>query len=316
MGNVIAVTGEITSDQLGVTLAHEHLHCDLSIHSGNADNILTDIDAAISELDFFRKAGGATILEMTPVDVGRNPLALEEISRKSGVTVVSGIAFYSEETYPDWVHRASIDDLADYFVREIEEGTGGVRAGFIGELASHNETEPEPNAYRLTEGETQLFQAAAKAQRRTGAAIYTHASLGRGGPAQLDVLERAGTDIGKVVIGHCDTHWHEDIGKDVAYYSEILRRGACCGFDLIGWSELMPDEKRAERLAALLETEPAARVVLGTDTCRRSQLRKNGGRGLDYLWRSFLPLLRRYGIAGDQMNRLLIDLPRLIFSVP
>jgi phosphotriesterase-related protein len=73
----------------------------------------------------------------------------------------------------------------------------------------HNDFYPG-NEYRLSEAETKVFRAAAGAQKRTGAAISTHASLGRGGHAQLDVLEAAGADLSRVVIGHCDTYANED----------------------------------------------------------------------------------------------------------
>ena len=206
--------------------------------------------------------------------------------------VISGVAFYDESTYPEWLRTASVDQIADYLVRQIEEGSEGVRAGLIGELASHNEPVPNPSGYKLHDPEHRVFVAAAQAQKRTGVAISTHASLGRAGHAQLDVLERAGADPGRVVIGHCDAHWHEDIEIDLNYYLPILKRGAYCQFDLIGWTELASDEIRAERIAALVNLGYASRITLSTDTCRLSHLHRNGGRGLDYLWKSFLPRLR------------------------
>jgi phosphotriesterase-related protein len=152
------------------------------------------------------------------------------------VQVVSGIAFYDQSTYPEWVRSASVEAIADYFVRLLEEGEHGVRAGLIGEVMSHNEPVANAAGYRLEPLEHRVFVAAAQAQRRTGAAISTHASLGRAGPAQLDVFERSGADLSRVVIGHCDAHVHDDIALDLAYYLPILQRGAYCQFDMIGWN--------------------------------------------------------------------------------
>ena len=306
---VMTVTGPVTGARLGAASMHEHLYCDISLHSGRADNIVTDVPVMVEELAHVRRAGGHTIVDVTPEGIGRNPAMLKAISEGSGVEVVSGIAFYTEETYPAWVRGSTEAQIADYFVREIEEGRDGVRAGLIGELASHNAERPEPAAYRLTEGEAHVFRAAAQAQRRTGVAITTHASLGRGGHAQLAVLEQAGADLGRVAIGHCDAHWHADPDLDLAYYLPILERGAFCSFDLIGWTELAPDEVRAERIAALVRLGYARRIVLGSDTCRRSQLRANGGRGLDFLWTSFLPRLRALGVAESDIDGMLVDAP-------
>jgi predicted metal-dependent phosphotriesterase family hydrolase len=313
-GRVMTVTGEVPGDQLGPTAVHEHLYCDISVHSGREDNILTDVPGMVAELAHVRRAGGRTVVDVTPEGLRRDPVMLKAISEGSGVQVVSGIAFYTEDTYPTWVRGASESEIADYFVREIEEGRDGVRAGLIGELASHNEERPKPAAYRLTEGEAHVFRAAALAQRRTGAAITTHASLGRGGHAQLAVLEQGGADLSRVAIGHCDAHWHANPDLDLAYYLPILEQGAFCSFDLIGWSELAPDEVRAERIAALVRLGYAHQIVLGSDTCRRSQLRANGGRGLDFLWSSFLPRLHALGVTESDIDGMLVEAPRRLLA--
>lgn len=313
-GHVSTVTGEITSDQLGVTLAHEHLYCDVSVHSGKEDNVLTDIALIVQELEYFRRAGARSIVDVTPEGIGRNPLALKAISQASGVQVLSGISFYVESTYPSWLRTASVDQIADYLVSQIEDGTDGVQAALIGELTSHNEPQPDPAGYKLHELEVQVFQAAARAQRRAGVAITTHASLGRGGHAQLDVLEQAGADLSRVAIGHCDAHWHKDPQRDMQYYLPILERGAYCGFDLVGWQDLVPDEIRAQRIAALVERGYARQIVLGTDTCRRSHLHAYGGRGFDYVWTSFLPRLRALGVTTSQIQMMLVDAPRKLLG--
>jgi phosphotriesterase-related protein len=311
---VVTVTGEVQADQLGVTLTHEHLWCDISIHSGKKDNVVQDVELLSGELEYFRKVGVRTVIEVTPEDIGRNAVKLRDISLASGVLIVSGIAFYDETLYPSWMRQASADQIADYFVQQIEEGTQGVRAGLIGELASHNEPQPNFAGYRLRPLETLVFQAAARAQKRTGIAISTHASLGRAGHAQLNVLEAAGADLGKVVIGHCDAHWHEDPTKDMDYYLPILKRGAYCQFDLIGWEDLAPDAIRAKRLAALVSLGYEKQLLLSTDTCRLSQMHKNGGRGFDYLWNSFLPRLKALGVTDSQVHSMMVEAPRNVLA--
>ena len=310
--NIVTVTGEIAAGQLQVTLAHEHLYCDVSLQSGKADNKVMDIPLVTNELAYFRAAGGCSIIETTPEGIGRNAPKLRTISENTGVNIVSGIAFYDQSTYPQWVNGATVSKIADYLVREIEEGTGGVRAGFIGELMSHNQPYPDPSGYRLHDLEQRVFEAAASAQRRTGVAISTHAALGRGGLAQLDILERAGADLSRVAIGHCDAHWHQYQDTDLNYYLSILKRGAFCQFDLIGWTELAPDEIRADRITALVNMGFANRITLSTDTCRLSQLHANSGRGFDYVWKSFLPLLYARGVSTQQTQSMLIDAPRYL----
>ena len=198
-------------------------------------------------------------------------------------------------------------------MRHIEEGEGGVRAGLIGEIASHNELLAEAGVYRLHDCEAKVFCAAAQAQKRTGVAISTHACLWRAGHAQLDTLERAGADLSRVVIGHCDAHAHVEEERDMEYYLSILDRGAYVEFDLIGWnhpwSGSMTDEVRAQRLASLIRQGYARQLVLSTDTCRLSQLQCRGGRGFSYLWTHFLPRLRAQGVSGNDIRTMLVENP-------
>ena len=315
-GVIVTVTGEIRPEQLGPALCHEHLHCDVSIVSGRADNRLIAPQLMPQEMARFAAAGGRAIVEVTPEGIGRDAASLAEISRASGVTIVSGIAFYVQETYPAWVASAAADKIADYFVMHLDRGVGGVRAGLIGEVASHNETAPNARGYRLEPLERRVFEAAALAQQQTGACISTHASLGRAGHAQLDVLEAAGADLSKVVIGHCDAHWHADAVLDFEYYLPILERGAYCQFDLVGWEELGPDEIRAERIAELVERGHQSQILLGTDTCRLSQLHANGGRGYDFVWTSFLRRLRCAGVSAAAIEAMLVDNPRRVLERP
>ena len=307
------VLGEIQEDRFGPALAHEHLYCNIARHSGNLDNAMMDWELIVRELDSFKAAGGQGIMEVTPVDLEGDAAALRRISAASGVHIVRGIAFYQEDSYPRWLTTATVGQIEDFFVREIEEGGEGIPAGFIGEIGSHNRPEPDFLGYRLTEGETRVFQAAAGAQKRTGVLISTHACLGRAGHAQLNVLEAAGADLFRVVIGHCDAHYHDDEERDLEYYVPMLERGAYVEFDLIGWVDEWPgcptDEIRARRLASLVRLGYQDQLLVATDTCRLSQLRANGGRGYDFFWSDFLPRLRREGVGQDALDAILIRNP-------
>ena len=314
VSTIRTVTGEISPHELGMTLAHEHLWCDISVQSGRPDNVLHDAPLIAEELQSFARHGGRSVIELTPEGIGRDAHRLKEISLLAGLHIVSGIAFYIESTYPAWVPGASLQAIADYFVSHIES-KHGVPAGLIGELASHNEPLPNAAGYRLTELEERVFRAAAEAQRRTGVAISTHAALGRAGHAQLNVLEDAGADLTKVAIGHCDAHWHQDPALDMAYYLPILERGAYCQFDLIGWTDLAPDQVRAERVAALVKLGFERKMLLSTDTCRLSQLHRNGGRGFDYLFETFLPRLRDLGVAESSIHSMMCEAPRNLLTI-
>lgn len=314
--SVITVCGDLAPENLGAVLAHEHLMCDFTSTGGKPQDRMVDWTVIAPELETFRKAGGGAIFEVTPVEMGGDSQGLKRISEASGVPIVRGISFYVEESFPRWVWSATPQTIADFFVRQIEEGESGVRAGIIGEVASHNEPLPNAGTYRLRDCEAKMFSAAAQAQRRSGVAITTHAALGRAGHAQLDTLEGAGADLSRVVIGHCDAHAHVEEERDMEYYLPILDRGAYVEFDLIGWNHEWPgsmtDQVRGQRLASLIRQGYARQLMLGTDTCRLSYLHGQGGRGYTYLWDRFLPLLRSQGVNESDIQIMLVENPRRV----
>ncbi|NUQ62292.1 MAG: hypothetical protein HUU20_07375 [Pirellulales bacterium] len=298
-----------------MTLTHEHVIHRISNQSQNPDNTCVDTRLAAEELVFFRDAGGSAVCDVTPIGVGRDPLALQEVSRLSGVHVVSGLGLYEFSVWPESLRRMSAAELSDFLVREAEGARGDIPAGLLGEVSSHNEAHhAEWRRYRLSEEEKAVFRAVAQAQQRSGLAVSTHASLGRAGVAQLRCLIDAGADPERVVIGHCDAQTHEDIALDLDYYHAIWREGAYLQFDLFGWEQLAPDERRFQRVAALVREGAADRVLLSTDTCRRSQLRRYGGRGFDYLFARVLPGLRRAGVPDSAICRMTIANPARILA--
>ena len=72
-------------ENLGVVLPHEHAIHRITIHSGKADNTMVDVELLAEELRLFKAAGGGTICDVTPVNVGRDPAALREVSRRSRI---------------------------------------------------------------------------------------------------------------------------------------------------------------------------------------------------------------------------------------
>ena len=84
-----------------------------------------------------------------------------------------GSGWYRGAYYPPEarIDRRSVDDLADELVGEATDGVGetGVRPGIIGEIGTDKPW--------ISPAEERVHRAAARAARRTGLAITTHAVL-------------------------------------------------------------------------------------------------------------------------------------------
>ena len=60
----------------------------------------------------------------------------------------------------------------------------------------------------------------------------------------------------------------------------------------------------------------AGRLLVSTDTCRRSQLHRFGGRGFDYLFASVIPALRRAaGVSQADIDTMTRDNPAHLLTI-
>jgi len=115
-GKVQTVLGAIDAEDLGVTLPHEHLLADFSVwftepkeaglkklayepvsiknrdwiwhnpQSSLDNGRFLDEEVVIEEVLLFKREGGCTIVELSNVNIGRDPLGLARISRATGIT--------------------------------------------------------------------------------------------------------------------------------------------------------------------------------------------------------------------------------------
>ncbi|RSS81204.1 phosphotriesterase [Streptomyces sp. WAC06614] len=281
----------------GPVLAHEHLVLDLRRPEDPAAVLDAEADgpAVVRELTSLREEFGlALVVELTCRGMGRDLAALARISRASGVPVVAATGWYHQAFHPPEPAGATVEELTAVLVEELTGGADGtaVRPGVIGEIGTGG-TEPTP-------AEARVLRAAAGAALATGLSVVTHARLGRGGRAQLDLLTGAGLPPYRVCLGH------QDLLDDPAEHRALAAEGAYVAFDTVGKAAYRADEDRLRLLLALVEAGHADRVLLSGDVSRRGYLRSAGGPGYGYLLRGFLDRLRAAGVDApliDLMTR-------------
>ena len=311
MAYVQTVLGRIDPSELGFTLPHEHTQTAIWHIENRWDywQLTRDEPVILAELERFRAAGGASLVDLTLPGIGRDPDWLVGISQASGINIVMGSGWYRTAYYPveALIDRRPVDDLADELVREATDGVGshGARPGIIGEIGTDKPW--------LSPAEERVHRAAARAARRTGRAITTHSVMSPVGLAQLTVLEEEGMDPGRVVIGHSDSYPVLD------HYLEIVRRGASLEFDFLGMSftpiERHGEDRLIELLLELLSRGHADRLLLSQDVCHDSQLKRYAGHGYVYLAETFLPRLRAAGVSDDEIETMTVANPRRILTI-
>jgi phosphotriesterase-related protein len=294
----MTVLGPIDASELGMTLPHEHVFLDL-VREYRGDGLLNDRALAIEELTLYRDAGGRTLVDCTSVGLARDPLALQDVSRATGLNIVMGCGHY-RDPYLDRgrLDQLSVDALADTIVRDIEEGADdtGVRAGIIGEVGCDR---PWISAL-----EERSFRAAARAHRRTGLTITTHAARWPVGLPQLDLLAEEGVDPQRVIVGHCD------MVPDHDYHLAVARRGAFVQFDTVQGETDYDTRTRVSWVLSFAREGLLDRLLLSQDVCLRSNLKAAGGCGYAYVPTTFADHLRAAGLDESDVHRLLVDNPR------
>jgi predicted metal-dependent phosphotriesterase family hydrolase len=311
MPHVMTVRGPVDPESLGFTLPHEHTQVALWQVAGRWDywELTRDEPLILDELRLFREAGGTALADLTLPGIGRDPAWLVRIAEASGLHIVMGGGWYRGPYYPPeaLIERRSTDALAEELVGEATTGVGdtGVRIGILGEIGTDKPW--------VAPVEERVFRAVARASRRTGLAISTHAAQSSVGAAQLTILEEEGADPGRIVIGHADSYPRLD------HYLDLIGRGASIEFDFLGMS-FEPTEKHGEGrtvelLLELLHRGHGDRILLSQDVCHNGQLRRYEGNGYTYLQTTFLPRLREAGVSEAEIDLLTIENPRRILTI-
>lgn len=307
MSFVRTVLGDIDPEGLGFCYAHEHLAIVRSYTTEKTpDFLLDDVEGMAKDLAEAKAGGGLgwCVDSMPGGGAGRSPAALRALSEKAGVPIVCPTGLHLRKYYPEghWGPRASQAELQEVFVWEIERGVDvndlagptyrpmdGVRAGVI-KVAGGRDA--------LDEYERRLFRAAAGAQRVTGCPILTHAEEGTAGLEQARLLIDSGADPGHIVLSHLDRV------PDAGYHREVLRTGVRLEYDsAFRWKA--GETNHTEELLVELLPEFPGQLMLGMDAARRKYWRCYGGSpGIDFLATTFVPRLRRRGLAEELLTRL------------
>jgi len=306
--------GDVDAGDIGITYAHEHLVIDGGRPVElSPDFLLADVDRLARELADARAAGLRTAIDAMPIDCGRNPAKLAELSLRTGVYLVASTGLHHERFYgpSHWSLRATDDELADLFVADIVDGVDArdysgpivqrttVRAGLVKVAGS----EGGPSSR-----DARAFRAAAAAHARTGVPILTHCENGTGGPEQLRLLADNGVEARHVALSHVDKV------VDRAYHRELFAAGAFVVYDgAFRWGD------RPNGTLQLLEWAVADghadHLLLGMDAARQGYYRAFGGEpGLTYLLGQFSGAMDARGINARLRHRFFVDNPARAFA--
>ncbi len=324
------VLGEINESELGVCSSHEHIFIDMrgcvdvtgnepeifyeKLTGENRAEVFSDpyaildnallegVEDAAAELADFKLHGGNTVIDCTLDEIGRDPLALREVSRLSGVNIVLGCGHYYHKAHYPYVAEATVDSLAEEMRRDILAGIGdsGIKAGIIGEIGT---------SARITDDEKKVLTAAGIVGAETKKAIHVHTDLyTENGFEIVKILTREGASPEKICIDHVDVLLRPD------YIRALLNMGVFVEFDNFGKEFYVSRERRfaydlerIELLKTLIDEGYGSRILLCNDICLKTMWRKYGGNGYSHILRTVKQMAIDYGIDESVYNSMLTE---------
>jgi len=338
-GKIQTVLGLIEPAELGPTLMHEHLLCDITPpamaawddgpeitlanrheiaygrtkHAGNYR--LTMRDVATDEVRAMHAAGGRAIVELTVGGLEPDPEGLAAIARATGVHIVMGCGHYVEEYQDRQNFDRDADDFAREMIKQVLEGAWGtgIRAGLIGEIGCQAP---------WTELERRVMQGALLAQEETGTALNVHPGRDPDQPQEVaDFVAAHAGDLTRLIISHIDRTIFDD---DRLF--RLADTGCVLEFDLFGLettyypsSEVVDMPNDGARLASirrLIGRGHLEQVVISHDICYRTRLRSFGGHGYDHIFRNVVPLMQSRGFREVEIEAILEGNPcRLLTAI-
>lgn len=360
-GSVVTVEGRVSPDSLGVTLPHEHIFYnwvddryeppDSAVRrdiaerpfsledrwyitnnpANHRDNlVMSSYEDVLDEVKRFHRAGGDTIVDVTPKNLSGDPKRVRALARETGLCMIHGTAFYTRSAHPDRLSDTSVEAIATEFESDVRNGIGetDVRAGVIGEVGITGDAEDGTDDKFVHGTERKVLRAGARAARRTGAPLSVHPPSHRSEewPTSrrchqvLDVCEEEGLDLSRVVLCHRDqSKWIE---SGLTYQRELADRGAYIEFDLFGHDDTYhpqfddpqgSDTDRVDWVTELVADGYEDHLLLSHDIYMKMFLTKYGGFGYDHILREVVPTLEELGLE-EEVETMVVENPRRILT--
>ncbi len=293
MLSLVTTLGNLTMEQAGIILPHEHVFVDLRTpdQKGYAQADTADVIRLMGPyLQEAKSKGIGVIVDCGPIGVGRRPDILKAVSSAVDYPLVVPTGVYREPWIPKWVREAQEEDLEAWMLSELTVGMEdtGVKAGFV-KLSAGDDG--------ITQQEKKVLVAAAKAAKKAAAVIGSHTICGRVVRDQLDIMEKAG-------YGPENFIWiHTQAEPDFHLHLEMAQRGVWIEYDGIGAG---PDEKYIELIQRMLDAGYENRLLISQDRGWYDPAQPMGGqpKSYTYLTEVFLSKLANAGVGADVVQLL------------
>jgi phosphotriesterase-related protein len=304
MAKIRTVLGDISPDEFGPALVHEHILVDFieaeKFSRGRYDREEV-FEVMFPYLARIKNLGVKGFVECTPAYMGRDAELLAKFSRALGIHILTNTGLYKEPHLPKFAFEYSANQLADLWIKEILEGVEDtpIKAGFI-KIAVNPGT--------IAPIQQKIVRAAARCSLATGAVIACHTANGAAAMHLLKILDEEGLENDRLIVVHADAE------ENIEYHLEIARQGAWVEYDGLSQNT---SEKILKLLRFMVDHGFEERILLSQDAGWYNVGQPRGGniRGYEYLIEEFVPLMRKNGFDQDLIGKILVENPAEAFQI-
>jgi len=304
---IMTVTGPVDVNQIGITLAHEHILVDFigadssGYHRWNKDTVIAKV---LPYLLGAKAAGVSTLVECTPAYLGRDPVLLKRLSLLSGLNIITNTGYYGaieNKAIPDHAYEETADQLAARWIAEWENGIEdtGIKPGFI-KIAI-------PEDSMLSAIHEKIVRAAARTHLKTGLVINVHIGPSAAAEAVLRLLKEEGVHPSAFIWTHAQA------GSQGSHV-RLAETGTWISLD-----NVMPDNI-AQYVSALIHLKNnhlLQNVLISHDAGWYDVINPGSVkyRGYTTVFEQLKPALINAGFSDKEFDRLLIDNPARAYAI-
>ena len=307
---ITSVTGELAPNELGYCQCHEHLF----IRKGqpatvNSALCMDNYNSTVQELNMYLQHGGLSIVDAQPLGSGRMTENLVQASRETGVQIIASTGFHRPAFYSKthWLYKIDQDKFINILIDEIETGMYintdfnypveqiTAKAGII-----KTAFEKGPQTAFLSN----LLQAAGTVSLHTGVPVMCHTDQGEAALEVVEILCNTGIPASSIIICHLDRKTNNP-----EYHREVAKTGVFLEYDTIGRFKYHSDKAEIRLLWEMFNYGYENNLLLGLDTTKERMINYGGSIGLNYILKSFIPLMKQSGFSNSLIKKLTVENP-------
>ncbi|NIZ40354.1 hypothetical protein PVA45_02355 [Entomospira entomophila] len=284
----------------GITYVHEHILYDASRYSHQREPLYA-FGKSVRELRQLYQWGVRNIVDLTPLEFGRNLAYLEAISLASGIRIIPSIGFSQPSEYQNWQE----EDFSKRINRELRESTQGtqIKARVIGEITI--------SGAQLTEFERSILGAAVQVSLEKGSPILCHVNDRRVVRELLTFLQSRKMNFSRCAL--VGLHFE----YDPQWIISLLHTGVFVQFDVVRGDDTPNYMQVIHMLHDIAKAGRQEQVLVSMHIHSESQLKESGGVGYSYLLQEFAGKLEsNFRVGGKYVEMMLVYNPWRLFKAP